>query len=258
MKKVYVVKYYENVDTFLSEEDISIGSNVIISSAKGLQFGEVIKICCKEKCSKEARDIIRMANQDDIIMYERILKDNINILKYSRKLANDLKLKLKAVSVEESFDKKSLLLKFTSDSRIDFREYAKKLASRYRLKVELRQIGARDRSKQISGIGPCGQRLCCARFLNDMDSVSISMAKNQCLSLNPSKINGCCNRLMCCLSYEDRVYSENRKQLPRIGDTIIYKDKEVVVSSLNVINNKAVIYIDREKIEIDANECCKK
>ena len=137
-----------------------------------------------------------------------------------------------------TFDRKQLVFQFLADNRVDFRELAKDLAAIYKTRIELRQVGVRDKAKEISGIGPCGRKLCCSNFLNDLDSVGISQVKNQNLALNPNKINGLCGRLLCCLKFEDDLYTEFRKDLPEIGDTIKNDDEEGSVVSIDIPNRK--------------------
>ena len=150
-----------------------------------------------------------------------------------------------------TFDKKQLFFQFLADNRVDFRELAKSLASIYKTRIELRQVGVRDKAKEISGIGPCGRKLCCSNFLNDMDSVGIAQVKNQNLALNPNKINGLCGRLLCCLKFEDDLYTEYRKNLPEVGDHITYNNESGTVLSIDIPNRKYVFLSDNgNKIEV--------
>ena len=149
------------------------------------------------------------------------------------------------------FDRKKLIFKFIADERVDFRELAKKLAAKYKTRIELRQIGVRDKAKEIGGLGPCGRPLCCTEFLSNFDSVSINMAKNQGIALNPSKINGSCGRLLCCLGYEDEMYQELKKDFPKIGEFVEKDGVKGRVSELNVLNGYYKIKTDNdEQIEI--------
>jgi cell fate regulator YaaT (PSP1 superfamily) len=144
-----------------------------------------------------------------------------------------------------------LVFQFLADNRIDFRELAKELAAIYKTRIELRQVGVRDKAKEISGIGACGRKLCCSSFLNDLDSVGISQVKNQNLALNPAKINGLCGRLLCCLKYEDDIYTEYRKDLPEVGDKVKNDGVEGTVLSLDIPGRKYTILTDNnEKIEV--------
>ena len=158
-----------------------------------------------------------------------------------------------------TFDRKQLLLNFLADERIDFRELAKRMAGKFKTRIELRQIGARDKAKSIDGYGVCGRRLCCAGFLNHIDSISMNMAKNQNIALNPSKINGCCGRLLCCLTYEDEQYSCCRVGMPTVGKKITLEQGEGKVISVDILNRKYKVLIGNEvkEIELDNNESSK-
>ena len=145
-----------------------------------------------------------------------------------------------------NLNKEQLLFHFYADERIDFRNLAKDLASIYKTRIELRQIGVRDKAKKVSGYGSCGQKLCCSRFLNDFDSISITMAKNQNLSLNPNKINGICGRLLCCLKYENECYKECKKILPKIGEIVEVNGEKVPVVSVNLIKGTYTVNLQNQ------------
>ena len=164
------------------------------------------------------------------------------------------------ISADFTFDKTQLLFSFVSDERVDFRELAKKLASIYHTRIELRQVGARDKAKEIGGVGVCGQKICCTRFLDHIDAISMNMAKNQNLALNPSKINGLCGRLLCCLQYEDETYLECSKGMPSVGDEIKTSNGVGKVTSVDVLNRKCKVLVgsNKEEIEIDNNANSKK
>ena len=173
-----------------------------------------------------------------------------------KKKIKEHKLKMTLTDVEYKFDNSKILFYFTADGRIDFRELVKDLAAIYKTRIELRQIGVRDEVKKIGGNGVCGRELCCCTFLSDFEAVSIKMAKEQNISLNPSKISGNCGRLMCCLKYEDEVYSIEKQRFPKIGSKVRYEDKEVKVLGLNVINdlvkidnNGAIIFVNLDEIK---------
>ena len=148
-----------------------------------------------------------------------------------------------------TLDRKQLTFNFVADERIDFRNLVKSIAAKYKTRIELHQLGVRDKSKEIGGIGQCGRELCCSSFLNGLETISINMAKNQNIALNPSKINGACGRLLCCLSYEDDVYTDHRKQLPKVGEVVKTEKGEGKVTNLDVLNKKYYVMIDGEKIE---------
>lgn len=201
--------------------------NVIVETERGLQFGKVVlentKIK-KENLNLPLKGVIRIATDDDCITNKRNYADNVRALEECKKLAIKYKLAMSLIDANFTFDRKQLLFHFTADARIDFRELAKELASIYRTRIELRQIGIRDKARSVGGIGPCGRMLCCTSFLYNFDSVSISMAKNQNIALNPNKINGACGRLLCCLTYENDTYLEAKKGMPEIGQTVKTKD----------------------------------
>ena len=200
--------------------ELKKGDLVVFETENGLQLGEVCRDLYKEK--QENLDlplskVIRSATDEDIYNFEENAKITEKALKDARKISKDLALDMSFVEAYYNLDKSQLVFSFLSDNRVDFRELAKKLAQKYKTRIELRQIGVRDKSKKIGGLGPCGLFLCCNSFLTDFNSVSINMAKNQFLALNPSKINGVCGRLLCCLDYENDVYTELKKDLPKIG-----------------------------------------
>lgn len=256
MNKVYGVTFKENgkVYYFKAKESYEINSNVITETEKGLQYGKIIKEITDEKVLSniiDFKDILRLATKEDYKEYLNNLKLAEKALIKSREIASDLSLDMKIINASFTFDKSQLLINFLADDRIDFRELAKKLASIYRTRIELRQIGPRDKAKEVGGIGPCGQPLCCARFLSHIESISMNMAKNQNLALNPSKINGSCGRLLCCLQYEDEEYTKCGKGMPYVGQTIKTKEGAGQVLSVDILNRKYIVDIDGEKKEIE-------
>ena len=193
---------------------------VIVELDNGLGYGKIIippKEEKKENLVFPLKKVIRLANNKDKEKYDVTRKDSIKVMSKAKAIATKLNLDMNFVDAHFTFDKSQLFLKYTAEERIDFRELAKKLAQIYKTRIELRQIGVRDKAKQLGGLGPCGRILCCNLFLNDFESVSINMAKNQYLSLNPTKINGVCGRLLCCLNYEDELYTDLKKTMPSIG-----------------------------------------
>ena len=168
-------------------------------------------------------------------------------MKECEKLIKKYNLNMKVIDANFTFDREQLMYHFLSDSRIDFRNLAKELAGIFKTRIELRQIGVRDKAKEIGGIGPCGRTLCCTDYLVNFDSVSINMAKNQNLSLNPNKINGSCGRLLCCLTYENDVYEEYRKSLPNLGDKVKYNEKNGKVVELNILKKSYTILTDDDE-----------
>lgn len=227
-----------------------VSDNVIVKTSRGEQYGRVNTI--NNKIDIEINDIyiIRKANKKDYNNYLKNLRLSEDMLKFAKQEVTKLRLDMNFVSADVTLDNKHLLYQFVADERVDFRELAKSIAGKYKLRVELRQIGARDKAKLIDGIGPCGRRLCCASFLDKLDSISMNMAKNQGLALNPSKINGACGRLMCCLTYENDNYLECRNQLPGVGKMVETEFGEGKVVSEDVLNLKYTVNINNELKEI--------
>lgn len=238
--------------------DIKMGDKVIVETENGLQYGVVksnIKQEKKENLFLPLKNVVRLATDNDLQQVSNNLEMAEKALIDAKKISKKMNLDMNFVDAYYTFDKGQLVFSFLSDNRVDFRELAKKLAQKYKTRIELRQIGVRDKSKRIGGIGPCGLFLCCNSFLTDFNSVSINMAKNQLLALNPSKINGICGRLLCCLGYEDDIYTELKKDLPRIGmvaDTELGMGKVV---SLDVfkgtysvdLKEKGIVEFSKEK-----------
>jgi cell fate regulator YaaT (PSP1 superfamily) len=263
MDNVYGVVFNDGgkVYYFKSAFSCPINVTVIVETEKGEQFGKVVtEVTELEKVKKidSFKDIIRIATKQDYSRHLTNLKDSDKALKKCRELCEELDLDMKVINASFTFDRSQLLFNFLADERIDFRELARKLAGIYKTRIELRQIGARDKAREISGIGVCGHKLCCSNFLTSIDAVSINMAKNQNLALNPTKINGQCNRLLCCLAYEDDMYTACRKNLPAIGNKVKYGKEYAEVVDLDVLNNKYTILIDEERIVVDNNENSKK
>lgn len=198
---------------YVDLKKLSVKKNVtvIIKTDKGVFFGKVVTSPLKLDSVNVWGEIERISTKKDFQEYKKNCKEEITALQTAKKLAAKYKLDINIIDAKFTFDRDQLIFHFYSDNRVDFRLLAKDLAAIYKTRIELRQIGVRDKAKKVGGYGCCGQKLCCARFLNDFDSVSISMAKNQNLSLNPNKINGICGRLLCCLKYENECY-KNCKQ----------------------------------------------
>ena len=231
--------------------DLEIGNKVIVETEKGLQYGFVvngIKELDESEFSLPLKSIIRFATKKDDQDYQRNLSDSKKAYERASSIIKEMGINMTLIDANYTFDRKQLLFNFTADDRVDFRELAKRLAAIYKTRIELRQIGVRDKAKEIGGLGPCGRALCCNTFLTDLNSVTINMAKNQMLSLNPTKINGSCGRLLCCFSYEDSVYSKLRETLPDIGDT--YNKHGVKGKVVNIDILKQKVYVEDENNNI--------
>lgn len=245
--------YYFNPN----ELDIKKGDFVVVETARGVEFGECVigkKEISESDIVAPLKNVIRKAETDDIekntenkrkeeeafqLCLEKILKHQLN---------------MKLIDVEYTFDNNKVIFYFTADGRVDFRELVKDLAAVFRTRIELRQIGVRDEAKMTGGLGPCGRTLCCSTFLGEFAPVSIKMAKEQNLSLNPTKISGICGRLMCCLNYEQETYEGIRKRLPKVGSIVEtpYGTGEVVANSVVKESVKVKIKIKDGEDEIKA------
>lgn len=240
-------KYY-----FSSELDIKNDAAVIVETEKGLQYAKVVnKVYDVKIPMSDIKSIQRIATKKDYNQFLRISKDAKEALDKAREIASNLGLDMNIISSSYTFDKKQLLFNFIADDRIDFRDLAKKLANIYKTRIELRQIGARDKAKEIGGIGQCGRTLCCSTFLSHIDAVSMNMAKNQGLALNPSKINGQCSRLLCCLTYEDEEYKKCNNGMPSVGQTIKTELGKGQVISINTLERKYKVMIDNDIQEVE-------
>lgn len=215
-----------------------VGDRVIVETERGSQLGIVRteEFDLKDEVLKTSLSLIqRIATSNDISKHEKNINDAKEAVKKCRELIEKYSLNMYIIDANFTFDRNQLFIRFMADERVDFRSLAKELANIYKTRIELRQVGVRDKAKEIGGYGPCGRGLCCAKFMADFDSVSINMAKNQNIALNPTKINGTCGRLMCCLKYEDEGYKECRKGLPKEGKKIITPEGEGKVISVDVL-----------------------
>ncbi len=216
----------------------AVNDYAIVETARGVEYGAVMKantFVPEESIVPPLKKVLRAATAEDaMVVAENTEKEKEAFTVCLEKITR-LQLDMKLVDVEMTFDRNKLIFYFTSDGRVDFRELVKELAAVFRMRIELRQIGVRDEAKMLNGIGICGRALCCATFLGDFQPVSIKMAKDQNLALNPTKISGICGRLMCCLKYEEDVYEELNKKLPFVGDIIATPDGTGEILSTNVL-----------------------
>lgn len=244
--KLYYFKY-DNLD-------LKTRLTVVVETEKGEQFAKVYELDVPETKNiniEDMKSVIRISTKKDYNNYLTNLKDAKIALDYARECVKKANLEMKLLDATYTLDRKQLMFNFIADERIDFRDVVKEIAAKYKTRIELHQIGVRDKSKEIGGLGQCGRPLCCASFLNGIDTISISMAKNQNIALNPNKINGACGRLLCCLSYEDDTYSELKKDLPKVGDIINKDGISGKVISVDVIKKTYRIETkDKEIIEL--------
>ena len=235
--------------------DITKDKYVVVETARGIEFGECV-IGVKEIDESEIvaplKTVLRIAEEEDIQKHQDNKNKEKEALDICLKKIEEHKLNMKLIDVEYTFDNNKVIFYFTADGRVDFRELVKDLATIFKTRIELRQIGVRDEAKMLGGLGPCGRTLCCSTFLGDFASVSIKMAKEQNLSLNPTKISGICGRLMCCLNYEQSTYEDIRKRLPKVGSIVKVDDiKGEVVSNSTVKESVKVKFkrFDEELVE---------
>lgn len=229
------------------------GLTVIVNTEKGLQFGTVALFLDVDDNSSYDK-IIRIATKKDYLKYLKNINDANVALEKCRELVNKNSLNMTVLDANYNFDKSQLVFRFVADERVDFRLLAKELGSRLKTRIELRQIGIRDKAKEVGGIGPCGRFLCCSTFLTNFETVSISMAKNQGLALNPTKINGVCGRLLCCLNYENEQYVKSKKSVPDVGKKVTIGGKEGKVIYSEPLLGKYKVLINNEVVAVDVND----
>ncbi len=238
--------------------DIKQGDNVIVETARGVEFGRVVsgpKDVNDEDVVQPLKSVIRPATDQDRKTVEKNKQKEKEAFQICLEKIRRHKLEMKLIDVEYTFDGNKILFYFTADGRIDFRELVKDLAAVFRTRIELRQIGVRDETKIRGGIGICGRPLCCSTYLTEFSAVSIKMAKEQNLSLNPTKISGVCGRLMCCLTNEEETYEVLNSQLPSVGDTVTTKDGLTgVVHSLSVLRRQVKVVVNLENDEKEIRE----
>ncbi len=244
MIKVTGVKFKASGKTYYfdpGELDLSEGDDVIVETARGVEFGTVsfgVREIGDGDIMSPLKPVLRLAGEEDKKRHIENENKKAKALEQCQQKVDKHKLDMKLVDVEYTFDNSKIIFYFTSDGRVDFRELVKDLAGVFKMRIELRQIGVRDETKMMGGIGNCGRDLCCHSWLPDFEPVSIKMAKVQNLSLNPVKISGVCGRLMCCLQYENDTYCELRKGMPEIGERVSTRDGTAVVFDVNILEDK--------------------
>ena len=227
------------------------GDYVIVEQDRGLEYGQIIsereKVLDAEIQGRPLRKIIRKTNPWDHHQIEKNKKKSKELIQVCEKKIAERKLSMKLVEAEYSFDRSKIIFYFTTEGRIDFRKLVKDLAGTFKARIELKQIGVRDEAKLMGGYGPCGKELCCVKFLKDFEPVTIRMAKDQNLPLNPTKISGLCGRLMCCLSYENETYKELMKGMPKLGHEIKTDKGKGKVVALNTLKRTVTVEIENGK-----------
>ncbi|MCM3667124.1 stage 0 sporulation family protein [Mesobacillus subterraneus] len=232
-KKAGKIYYFDPGDLSIQKDEF-----VIVETVRGVEYGRVVtprKQVGEKDVVLPLKKVVRIADQKDRLIVEENQTAAKEAYDVCSEKVNEHQLDMKLVDVEYTFDRNKVIFYFTADGRVDFRELVKDLASIFRTRIELRQIGVRDEAKMLGGIGPCGRMLCCSTFLGDFDPVSIKMAKDQNLSLNPTKISGLCGRLMCCLKYENDEYETAKELLPDLGEMIVTPNGPGKVVGLNIL-----------------------
>ncbi|MBR2039985.1 MAG: stage 0 sporulation family protein [Clostridia bacterium] len=247
MTEVISIRFKNGGKDYFFDPDgnkVKVGDKIIVEMQRGKEMGTVSETNHEvddDKIVKPLRKMLRFATQKDFDRIEENHKKEAEAFKICEKKIEEHKLDMKLTKVEYSFDSSQIVFFFTADGRVDFRELVKDLASEFHTRIELRQIGVRDEAKMLGGIGICGQPYCCKQFLNDFEAVSIKMAKEQGLSLNPTKVSGSCGRLMCCLKYEQDAYEHLSSFTPKVGAIVKTRDGKATVIDSNLISGNLIV-----------------
>ena len=251
-KKVGKIYYFDPLDIEFEQFD-----PVIVETVRGIEYGE-IALTARDVDDAEmvapVKPVIRKATETDTIEFNKLKQNEQDAKAIFIAKAKKHKLEMKLIDVEYTFDQKKAIFYFTAEGRVDFRELVKDLASIFKVRIELRQIGVRDEAKLFKGLGVCGRTTCCAQWLGDFTPVSIKMAKEQNLSLNSTKISGICGRLLCCLTYEQEFYEEVSKKLPKVGQKVITADGEGEVFKLSILEETVFVKIQVNKDETEVKK----
>lgn len=247
-KKVSKIYYFDPKGLTLAED-----MRVIVETSRGVEIGTVVianRMVDEKDCYLPLSPVLRIATPDDIAKDGINREKEKNALKICEEKIAKHKLGMTLVDVEYTFDNSKIIFSFVAEGRVDFRELVKDLASVFRTRIELRQIGARDETKALGALGTCGRVCCCKRFLSEFVPVSVRMAKDQGMSTNPTKITGSCGKLICCLSYEENVYEEAFKTMPRVGFTVSTPDGVGMVCEVSVLHETVKVRFEKENVEI--------
>ncbi|MBM4350372.1 MAG: stage 0 sporulation family protein [Deltaproteobacteria bacterium] len=259
IRMVYVRMANSKAEEFdAGDLSLSAGEPVVVESDKGLVLGKVLSPPQeKEKrfILKSPRKVARKAAPEDLEQFEKNKQLEKDAFQFCMEKVKEKNLQMKLVKTEVLLDRSKVLFYFTAEKRVDFRELVKDLAAQFRMRIEMRQIGVRDEAKMICGVGGCGRELCCAKFMNRFELVSVKMAKEQNIALNPTKISGICGRLMCCLAYEYPTYMELKKNLPKVGKHIVTRSGKGKVIRQNVLNQTVTVQLEEGgEVTIHASE----
>lgn len=238
-----------------TDETIKNGDAVVVETARGIEFANVVSdLFDKPNVEMEIKPIIRKATKEDEKQFERNKEEAKEARRKAQAESDALNLDMNILSAEYTLDRAKITFIYVADDRVDFRELLKVLASLFHCRIDLRQVGTRDKAKMVRGIGVCGRELCCGKFISEFDRISINMAKNQLLALNIQKLSGQCGNLMCCLKYEDEVYKELRKDLPKLNASVEYEGERYRVTSMNVISRSCKLENPQHAIFIPLDE----
>ena len=236
--------YFEANNIELKQNDY-----VVVETVRGLELGEVISDIIKisdDEVVSPLKPVLRVAKTEDIQKFKDNMTEQPKVIEVTEKLVKKHELEMKLLNSEYTLDKSKLIIYFTAEGRVDFRELVKDLANEFHVRIELRQVGARDGAKVIGGIGPCGMQTCCTVFLREFEPVTIKMAKTQNLSLNPSNISGLCGKLLCCIRYENENYKNFRAETPNVDSIVYTKDGKGKVTKINYAEQSVTVKFDDE------------
>lgn len=253
---------------FATNIELNKQDKVVVETVRGLELGEIVtdlKTMETLTLETELKPILRKATEEDVENFNTNLEKAKESFEICKDIIKKHQLEMRLVHCEYTLDSTKVIFMYVSDDRVDFRELLKELASVFKCRIELRQIGPRDKAKLVGGLGSCGLPLCCSSFLGEFDGVSINMAKNQMLAINIEKISGACGRLMCCLKFEDDIYTQEKKRFPKIGTKVIYEDKLYKVTSINILSDTikiegegTVLFVDLKDIKKEPKNESKK
>jgi len=247
-KKAGKIYYFDPADMNIQKD-----TYVVVETARGIEFGECvigIKEINENDIVSPLKSVLRIATNEDIEKHFKNKDKEKDAFDICLKKIQEHGLTMKLIDVEYTFDNNKVIFYFTADGRVDFRDLVKDLATIFKTRIELRQIGVRDEAKMLGGLGPCGRPMCCSSFLGDFASVSIKMAKEQNLSLNPTKISGICGRLMCCLNYEQSTYEDIRKRMPKVGSIVKTSEGTGEVFSNNIVKESIKVKLKKREEEV--------
>jgi len=254
MMKAIGIELVNNGLKFFSDGkdiEVVVGDLIIVEHESSFEYAKVLSITEEnpKNLPKNLKNILRRAEERDLKQLEEYENKTVNALSDCRDFIKRNKLNMNVLGGFFDFNGSKLTIHFTSPERVDFRKLAKYMGGVYKTRIELRQIGTRDKAKMVGGLGPCGRPICCNLFLKSFDSISINMAKNQGIALNPTKINGQCGRLLCCLNYEDELYSELKRKFPKVGHTVNTKFGKGKVKGINIFKGTFLVELPENRIE---------